>query len=252
MNVALFVDTYERKARLYPALLLLAPAIATAVAVLWPAVSAIQMVLAAVVACGGAFYLAQIARDGGKRGEQGLFGRWGGVPSVAIFRHRDHRLDSVTKERYHKRLGQLAETSVPSASEEAAEEGAADRVYTAWSNFLRANTRDSRAFPLLFKENVNYGYRRNVWGLRRSGLTVCVICCVICGALTRYEYSSTGALDLGLASAFVLAAGMLALWAFQFTADWVKVPADAYAERLAECVEGLAADSGTAEKSARR
>lgn len=246
MNITLFLDVYERKARLYPALLLLAPVIATAIAVTWPSVSAVQVVAGAAVACGGAFYLSQVARDGGKRREQKLFGRWGGIPSVTIFRHSDHRLDVVTKARYHMRLGQLTGTSVPTSSDETADEGAADRVYTAWSNYLRARTRDSRAYHLLFKENVNYGYRRNVWGLRRGGFVLCVICCMICGALMRYGYASTGGLDLGLASAFVFAAGLGALWVFQFTPAWVRIPADAYAERLVECVDGVSDASGNA------
>jgi hypothetical protein len=39
--------------------------------------------------------------------------------------------------------------------------------------------------------------------------------------------------------AAVLALVFLVLWIFRFTPDWVRIPADAYAERLAEAVDGL-------------
>src|SRR5256885_15055345 len=95
------MDSYERKARLYPALLLVAPVVTTGAAVLGTTISVLQALGAAVVAGGGAFLLSQLGRDAGKEREAGLFDRWGGLPSVAIFRHRDRRLDPVTKARYH-------------------------------------------------------------------------------------------------------------------------------------------------------
>src|SRR5438876_1154804 len=93
----LITDSYERPARLYPALLLIAPLVAAGVGILSANWTALQSVAATVVGCGGAFLLTQLARDSGKKGEKHLFEKWGGLPSVAIFRHRDTRLDSITK-----------------------------------------------------------------------------------------------------------------------------------------------------------
>src|SRR5437660_5339575 len=100
----LITDGYDRKARHYPALLLLAPVLVTVIAIASAKLSALQSLGATIVGCGGAFLLSQLARDAGKNGEKKLFEKWAGLPSVAIFRHRDLRLDAITKARYHKKL----------------------------------------------------------------------------------------------------------------------------------------------------
>ena len=222
----LITDSYERPARLYPALLLIAPLVAAGVGILSANWTALQSVAATVVGCGGAFLLTQLARDSGKKGEKHLFEKWGGLPSVAIFRHRDTRLE---------------EAKAPTVEEEQADPMAADEVYTAWSNYLRVNTRDTKKFALLFQENINYGYRRNVWGLRPIGVIVCVVSCLACGVQFYVVHQSTGKLDGAVAGAGAFAFALLMLWVFRFSSDWVRVPADAYAARLAECAESIPA-----------
>jgi hypothetical protein len=235
-----FMDTYERKARLYPALILIAPVVTTGAAVLRVKMSVLESLAAVVVAYGGAFLLSQLARDAGKKREEGLFKKWGGVPSVAIFRHRDRTLDAITKARYHARLAALVEgTKAPTIAEERADATAADRVYTAWSNYVRVNTRDVQKYSLLFKENINYGFRRNVWGLRPLGITACTVCCLIAIARFHHLYKAPGVVNERIAGALFLALGFLVLWVFRFAAEWVRIPAYAYAERLAEAVDSL-------------
>lgn len=234
------LDGYERKARLYPALVLLAPVVALGFAILLPTLSTIKSIAVLVIACGGAWLLAQLARDEGKKGEPKLFQKWGGTPSVAIFRHRDSRVDSITKRRYHQKLANLVkEASAPSSADEAAAPEAADNVYRAWSTYVRLNTRDTKKYPLLFQENVCYGYRRNLWGLRPIGITISAVC--ILGGLgwLGYEYRNGNNLSEAVIGADAVALVFLVLWIFRFTPDWVRIPADAYAERLAEAVDDL-------------
>lgn len=233
-------DPYDRQARLYPAILLIAPVVFSAVAIFSAQFTGLQTIGASIIGLGGAFLLTQLARDAGKKGERTLFEKWGGIPSVAIFRYSDSRLDSPTKSRYHKKVAALVkEARAPTEEQERADPAAADDVYSAWSNYLRGNTRDTKKFALLFKENVNYGYRRNVWGLRPFGITASALSLAACGTCIYYRHGSPAALDVTAVAAAVFSAALLLLWVFRFTADWVKVPADAYAERLAECIETL-------------
>ena len=51
----------------------------------------------------------------------------------------------------------------------------ADTKYEEVVRSLREATRDTSRFPLVFAENVNYGYRRNLWGLRPFGTPIAVI-----------------------------------------------------------------------------
>jgi hypothetical protein len=249
----IITDGYERKARLYPALLLIAPVVGTGVALLAAKLTGLQSLAAGVVGCGGAFLLTQLARDAGKKHEASLFAKWGGLPSITIFRHRDPRLDTITKTRYHKKLaGLVKEAKVPTPEQEQADPAAADAVYAAWSNYLRVNSRDTKKFALLFQENVAYGYRRNVWGLRALGITASLLSVCACGIRLFLLHSSTGKIDEALGGAAAFAAIVLLLWLFRFNGDWVRVPADAYAERLAECAEILASKTTTPKNTVKK
>jgi len=246
----IITDSYERKARLYPALLLIAPVVGTGVAMSSAKLSGLQSLVAGVIGCGGAFLLTQLARDSGKKRESSLFSKWGGMPSVAIFRHRDPRLDAITKARYHKKLAKLVkEAKPPAPEEEQADPASADAVYKAWSNYLRINTRDTKKFALLFRENIAYGYRRNIWGLRPVGLFISLVSMAICLVRIYCIYKSTEEISESVAGAAIFSVIMLLLWLFRFTDDWVRIPADAYAERLAETVDALAPEAPTNKRS---
>jgi hypothetical protein len=246
----LFTDSYDRPARLYPALLAIAPIFIAAVAI----VSADELTFlkslgALAVGCGGTFLLSQLGRDFGKTRENELFELWGGLPSVAILRHRDPRLNAITKDRYHKRLATLVpEAKAPSVEDEQADQKAADQIYGAWSDYLRTNTRDKKTFALVFQELVNYGYRRNVFGLRKIGILLSVISLCISVVWLYTTYAKTGQLDDGIAGALCFALVFLLLWVFRFSSSWVRVAADAYAARLAEATENV----GGATKPARK
>src|SRR5271165_6378507 len=152
--INLIADGYDRKARLYPALLLVAPVVVVGVAMLSAKLSVLESLGAALVGFGGAFLLTQLAGDAGKKREKELFAKWGGMPSVSIFRHRDTRLNAIIKARYHKILSRLVkEARAPSVQQEQAEPDNADVIYAAWSDYLRVNTRDTKKFALLFREN---------------------------------------------------------------------------------------------------
>src|SRR5271170_428316 len=171
--INLITDGYERKARLYPGLLLVAPVVITLVGVASAKLSTLESLGTVAAGCGGAFLLTQLARDAGKRCEKDLFEAWGGMPSIAVFRHRDSLIDVLTKARYHGCLVALVKgAKAPTPEEEAADPAGADQVYSAWSSYLRVHTRDTKKYPLLFQENVSYGYRRNVCGLRPLGIVV--------------------------------------------------------------------------------
>jgi hypothetical protein len=252
MTLNLITDAYERKARLYPALVLVVPVVATVVAIVAAKLSALQSVAATLAGCGGAFLLSQLARDAGKNGEQALFARWGGMPSVAIFRHRDTRIDAITKARYHKKLTSVVTgTKVPSAAQEQADPTSADQTYTAWSTYLRTHTRDTKKYPLVFHELVNYGYRRNVWGLRSIGIVTSALSCAIAGTWCYLQYHAGGGISEELVGACALSLVFLLLWVFRFSAEWVRIPADAYAQRLAEAVETMDTKTAAAKKEAR-
>lgn len=247
--LSLFTNEYERKARLYPALILLTPLTVTALVIISDKLSGVNAIGTGVVVSGGAFLLAQLARDAGKKGEKDLFVQWGGLPSVAILRHRDTRIDSITKARYHQKLAKLVKgTKAPSVKNEEANPTATDEVYTAWSNYLRVNSRDTNKYSLLFQENINYGFRRNIWGMRLFGILLSAIPSVISAVFIYQQYRVSAKLSNELIAAFIFSIIFLGLWIFCFTSQWVRVPADAYAERLAEIADNIGTESQNEKK----
>ena len=64
---SLIIDGYDRKARLYPALLLVAPVLIAVVGVGLGNLSILKSLGTVAAGCGGAFLLAQLARDAGKK-----------------------------------------------------------------------------------------------------------------------------------------------------------------------------------------
>ncbi|WP_342750853.1 hypothetical protein OH491_03165 [Termitidicoccus mucosus] len=240
----IITDPYDRKARLWPALLLVFPVVITIITLLSEKLGLLQQFLAIIIGCGGAFLCTQFARDSGKRKESKLFKKWGGMPSVAILRHSDNQLNPITKLNYHKRLACMVEnTCAPTSEQEADNKTEADKIYEAWSNYLRAMTRDTQKYALLFHENISYGFRRNIRGLRSYGISVSVICIILCGLAFWHTYEATGEIETTRLVSVSISAIFLFLWSFVFTDSWVLIPAQAYAERLMESIETIANDT---------
>lgn len=238
-------DTYERKARLYPALLALIPVLALAIGVYGFALK-IEGALIGLLATFGIFYLvASIAREMGKRLEESLFNEWGGKPSTQILRHRDPTIDSVTKTRYHSFLGKHIGIAFPSPEEEIANPSAADETYVSGVRWLLDKTRDTKTFNLLFQENIAFGFRRNCLGIKpisiAIALGVCVWTLAMCGVITLSGISTPALQTLSAGALGTLGTSLLMVlvWVLFFTRTTVKTSAFAYAEFLVRACDVL-------------
>lgn len=240
MTLDLIKDSYDRKARLYPALLVIVPLALTIGAAASLKLPALESIGATLASCGGAFLLTQLARDAGKRREPALIASWGGLPSVAILRHRDERIDAITKGRHHKKLSNLVKgTRAPGAADELSQPDKADTVYSAWCAYLRSHTRDTKKFSLLFQENVNYGYRRNILGLRRAGIATSLLSFLICAGWGYLTYRTGSTVKVEFVLSGVASLLFLLFWTFVVSPAWVRLAANAYADRLIEALEHL-------------
>ena len=165
------LDRYDRKARLKPAFLCGLPLVASVV-LLIPELGAIWGSISVVIAyCGGSILLIQIARDLGKALEKRLYRSWGGKPSAAMLRHTDCRLPKPTKDRYRSFLTRAVPgLGLASPQEEQGNPERADAGYDSANRWLLAHTKDHTRFNLLFTENMNYGFRRNLLALKPIAL----------------------------------------------------------------------------------
>lgn len=232
------LDRYSIKARLTPALLAGLPA-ALALAVILDMEWWNEGIVSLASAAGLSFLLAQVARVLGKRCESAMFTRWGGKPSVAMLRHCNARIDRHTKARYHRNASVLAGVPMPTAEQELADPRAAEDAYEAATKALIATTRDTKKFRLLFDENINYGFCRNMCGLKPVGLVLSVAGLFIGGWRAWNEIQSAS----GISPFAAITAGtsilLLYVWLFVVNADWPKTAAYAYADRLMEASDHL-------------
>jgi hypothetical protein len=63
----------------------------------------------------------------------------------------------------------------------------ADAFYELAGTWLRENTRDTKKFPILFNENVTYGFRRNLLGVKWVALGLDAAVVAICAAVLWYR-----------------------------------------------------------------
>ena len=166
-------DSYSRRARLYPAFIAILPVIVLiAVYTHWLDFQASNLVWL-ILAGAGLIALSDFARQRGKAVEKCLLGEWQGFPSITLLRHRDHTIDPQTTSRYHRAAERLIDgLSMPTLADEERDPEAADKAYETVTNFLLPRTRDKQEFRLLFEENVNYGFRRNLLGLKPIGILI--------------------------------------------------------------------------------
>jgi hypothetical protein len=142
------------------------------------------------------------------------------------------------RERWHKYLSKLVDKSFPTSQEETINPTDADQLYEAGVKLLINKTRDTKKYPLVYKENVLYGFCRNLYAMRRLGIFVSVV-----GVITTI---AAGAYFLHGGSPQIVpwvctAANVIfsICWLFKINSGWVKVPAFAYAERLFESTENI-------------
>lgn len=251
------LDQYELKARLFPGLLVLLPAI-TYLALLYGTKNPIVVGLSSVLAaCGGPYFLSNFVRTWGLRAQERLYRRWGGPPSTLLLRHSDTHWPLQTKLRYHELSASKLGIALPSSEEEKHDPAKADGAYTAAADALRPLTNDRKAFPFVFKELVAYGFNRNAYGSRWAGFFVSVMTIAAtllhshAGHLQR-PYWTTSSLTPTDIVVLLLAVGFAGLWCMHFTADTVKVAGVCYAKRLWEALEKLPKKPSPAQKKRSR
>jgi hypothetical protein len=242
INLDLPLDRHSLLARQRPALFMLFPVLVSAVAI-FPSLRSWWAALVAIAGtCGVSIALSQFAQGLGKRLEPALIEFWDGLPSVAMLRHRDGRLDAVTKERYKGFLARYGpKLSFPTATEEVSDALAADAVYMSATRWLLSQTRDTKTFALLFQQNINYGYRRNMLGLRPWGVAGSAAALIVTFGVAAIQAARNQNIDTTLVAAFVVAAAAFAYWMVAVRPNWVKTAADAYAHELLAACDRLAA-----------
>lgn len=166
------LDGYVVRARLFPAMLAVAPALVFLLVMAGGNYENIGLPETLMTVTVGVlfFAFADLARRFGRRAERKLFATWGGGPFPKALRHNDNSINARSKRRYHAILSRELAEEAPTVEQETADPAAADEFYRSCGDFLRERTRDQSKFNVLYAENVSYGFRRNLYGLKYPGL----------------------------------------------------------------------------------
>lgn len=245
-NISMLIsDPYDRKARLKPALLALLPLICLCIS-LFPEIQSIWSAVGGIVVyCGSTMLLIQFGRNWGKLLEPSLFRSWGGKPSVAMLRHCDTRLSQDQKNRYRAFLERnVPELKLASPEEEEKSLAHADDGYESATAWLLTRTTDHERFKLIFAENINYGFRRNIRGLKPIALildiTVITIFLIWYSSLWTGEiFSTLNSIGIYGQITGILVILHLLFFLFFITRDWIRPPAEAYARQLLAACDHL-------------
>lgn len=241
----LFIDQYERKARVTPGLIVALPIVVPLVLIYGPQNPVLTSLLSVLGGSGALYALANIVRGRGKTLEGALAKEWGGMPTTIALRHRDSFLDSTSKLNYHRLITEKLGIDLPTEKEEAAAPIQADDTYVGAARRLRERTRTNR--ELLLKENIAYGFHRNMLAMKSVGIFTCligIIWALLLGRVLRFDepyFVAANLLRPGLAYGLTLSLSVILLsaWVFYFNRDAVKRVGFAYAERLFECLHSL-------------
>lgn len=241
----IFTDPYERKARVFPGLLVALPLLVPMLWIFGPKSPYLTALLSLIVSCGAIYWLASVSRTKGKALEEKLIGEWGGMPTTLILRHRDKFLDVHTKTRYHSEITSKLGIKLPTPQQENLDEGLADEAYIGSARRLRELTRSS-ANSLLLKENIAYGFHRNMLAMRPVGIATASLGILFGLVLSKVVQLGTWSLNTSNLAEPGLAGGITLFTSTILLVAWSSVNKTAvrqmgyvYAERLFECLPSL-------------
>lgn len=250
-------DSYSRQARLFPGLLTIFPPLLAILAWFpWLILSSVMAsLLTLAMSCGLLYGLASYTRTKGRRVEAKLIKKWGGWPSTLLLRHSSS-LDTYTRKRYHDFLEAALPSMVfPGPEQEKYHPKEADDVYASAVKWLIERTRSSKDFPMLFRENVQYGFRRNLLGLKPMAIFLCIMTCAV--SFLAVTYSSDNIINAlksldwraaivildgygaAVISAVVINLVAVPVWIFLVTKKWVQEAGFQYAAALLACCDKI-------------
>lgn len=224
-------DKYSVNARLIPALIVLLPIGLSAASLFPQKFLGWDLIVWLGASSGIGIFLEQLVRDKGKAKEFYLFDRWEGDPVVLMLSHHKSTMNPATLGRYHQKLSNLGIKIPPAHSEPASYKELHD-IYEPAKSLLKSKTRDEEKFAMIFTESVNYGFRRNLWGMKPYALifTIFSTCLVIAQIYPQWR-------DLSDARPVVWVALMLdilflLIWIFYIRPEWIRMTRNEYAKQL--------------------
>ncbi len=232
------MNTYNLKARVYPVILTIVPIVIIGCVYSLSFKSYYQIMTSFGITTALYFLFSQLGRDKGKAIEKEIWSEWGGAPTTQILRYSNDIIDKHTKEKYHSKLKKLTDIGNELNEEfERKSQKEADEIYQSWTKYLISKTRDTKKYNLLFQENINYGFRRNLLGLKIIAISIIILLMIGSFFLSFVANGNTISFSYDLMLSELILMLILIFWLIIVNEKWIKSVAFAYAERLMETID---------------
>jgi hypothetical protein len=232
-------DRYSIQARYFPVVISTLPLLITIIALSPSNSIGIGILTAFLTSAGVTAVLIQIGRDYGKKKEGNFNILFGGKATICMLRHKTSTINPITLERYHSKLSKSIRTKKPTSKYENSNPDECDIIYDSWIDWLRTKTRDIKKHNLVFEENINYGFRRNLWGIKSFGIVISIIGILLLIIKLILDFLNYHSISLYLVIIVIFNNLFLLFWIFCVTPKWVRLAANEYAKRLLEACEIL-------------
>ncbi len=137
-------------------------------------------------------------------------------------------------------IERLLSIDLPTREEEVKDPSSADGVYGAVTAELRERTRDKARFPIVYAENRNYGFERNLLAMRPIGLACSAAsAALMVGVALVAIFVHRDALIVDSAIGAGTASLLLVGWIWYPSRSRVRTAAELYADRLMDAAAVL-------------
>jgi hypothetical protein len=176
-------DTYSLKARVFPALIAGLPTLALLfIIVPWDHLG-ISQAIAASMGFVLIFAFADMARNRGKT----IQAKLGSGETPEQWYRGNADVPEGSKDRYRTYVSAKLNQIAPTAEEEQLDPGRANDFYRSANAWLRDRTRDTKSFAMLFGENITYGFRRNLLGLKTTAIICNILILGFCAVIFYFR-----------------------------------------------------------------
>jgi hypothetical protein len=218
-------DSYERKARFFPALIVILPIIVFTMSLKLPDEGWFTKLLVTGGA-GGALVvaLAHMASAAGNRFSDAFWKQRDGLPTVRWLRAADTAHSSQQKQQWNAAIKKLTGLDIPAAVTAQPQEE--DTIISDAIRQLRNQIRGKPTAKMVDKHNEEYGFARNLAGLRWAMLASSLFGVAGCALAWKFEHGSV--LGCVFNGCLLLYASVMFLW----LPKYVERAGERYAESL--------------------
>jgi hypothetical protein len=196
---------------------------------------AIALVVGAASGIGAPVVLADYVRHRGQALQERLYATWGGSPTTLRLRHAGDPAQVEVRDRLRACVSEVTGVPLPKEAQGRLTPARADAAYAEAVAQLVRLTRDKQDFPLVFEENKNYGYARNLLAMRPLGISLGIASCATLTTACALSLSRLIPLPLiNVSAGAVVDALILGAWLIVPSAAHVRRAGEAFADRLFE------------------